>query len=124
MSISNHRAADLLVSALEGGSNYWYQIESSVKPEAEARPWGAEEYTPTYIAYPFSSGGAIIISDMEDEDGEEYTLNKKAIARGKKVMSTDERYSHYYADVLKENDDAETGDVFLQLCLFGEVIYG
>jgi hypothetical protein len=26
--------------------------------------------------------------------------------------------------VLNENDDADTGDVFLQLCLFGEVVYG
>jgi len=123
MSISNHRAADLLVTAFEGGSNYWYMINTVVKPMIEAKPWG-DEYTPTYISYPFSAGGSIIIGDIEDEDGEEFVLDKKAIARGKRIMSTDERYSHYYADILKENDDAETGDAFLQLCLFGEVIYG
>jgi hypothetical protein len=30
----------------------------------------------------------------------------------------------HFADVLNENDDAGTGDVFLQCCLFGEIIFG
>lgn len=118
--ISNQRAADLLCSAFEGGSNYWYMIESYVKPEVEGKPW-ADEYTPAYISIPFSVGGAVII---EDDDGKTFTLNKAAIAQGKTLMENDERYSHYFADILNENDDAATGDAFLQLCLFGEVIYG
>jgi hypothetical protein len=61
---------------------------------------------------------------MEDEDGDKFTLNKAAIIRGKELMATDPQYSSHYADVLRENDDADTGDVFLQLCLFGEVVYG
>lgn len=122
MSITNSRAADLLCSAFEGGSNYWYMIEDYVEPAEVAQPWG-DEYTPKYISYPFSKGGAVIIADMEDEE-EKFTLDHAAIVRGKKIFATDERYSHHYADALKENDDAITGDVFLQLCLFGEVVYG
>lgn len=122
--ISNHRAADLLVGAFEGGSNYWYMIVDHKEPEVEAKPWGEDEYTPSYISYPFAKGGAIIIADMEDEEGERFTLDKKAIARGKLEMENNEKYSHHFADVLKENDDACTSDVFLQLCLFGEVVYG
>jgi hypothetical protein len=53
-----------------------------------------------------------------------FMLDRAAIERGKELLATDERYSHHYADVLNENDDADTGDVFLQLCLFGEVVYG
>jgi len=30
----------------------------------------------------------------------------------------------HFADFLKEDYDETTGDVFLQCCLFGEVIYG
>jgi pimeloyl-ACP methyl ester carboxylesterase len=30
----------------------------------------------------------------------------------------------HWADFLTENEDAETGDVFVQLCLLGEVVYG
>ena len=122
--ISNSRAADLLVGAFEGGSNYWYMIADNVKPEVEAQPWGEGEYTPSYISYPFSKGGAVIIVDMEDEEGERFTLDKKAILRGKLEMENNTDYSHHFADVLNENDDADTSDVFLQLCLFGEVVYG
>jgi len=124
MSISNHQAADLLVSAIEGGSNYWYMIEDYKQPEVPAMPWGEDEYTPKYISYPFSKDGAVIISDIEEDDGETFTLDKKAIIKGKKLLAENPNYSHHYADVLRDNADAETGDVFLQLCLFGEVIYG
>jgi len=121
--ISDYRAADLLCNAFEGGSNYWYMINETVKPSIEAKPWG-DEYTPSYISVPFSTDGFLLIGDMEDEDAEPRRLDRKAIAQGKRIMETDERYSRYFADVLNENDDAETGDVFLQLCLFGEVVYG
>ena len=123
MSISNHRAADLLCSAFEGGSNYWCIIDHVVTPEEEAKPWG-DEYTPTYISFPFSDGGAIVLGDIEDDEADLVTLNKKAIKRGIKLLETDPQYAHHYADVLQENDDATTGDVFLQLCVFGDVVFG
>jgi len=123
MSISDERVADLLCTAFEGGSNYWYMIEGEFVPEEVAEPWG-NAYTPTYISYPLSVGGGLVIGDQEDEDANNITLNLRAIKQGKELLETDPKYSHYYADVLNENDDAETGDVFLQLCLFGEVIYG
>lgn len=118
--ITNYRAADLLCSAFEGGSNYWYMIERN---EGEAgKPWG-DEYTPSYIGHAFSKDGGVVITDQEDEESPEYVLNYDAVKRGKELMET-ENYRHHLADVLKENDDANTGDVFLQLCLFGEVVYG
>jgi hypothetical protein len=30
----------------------------------------------------------------------------------------------HFADFLNENDDADTGDVFVQCCLLGEIRYG
>lgn len=123
MSINNQQAANLLCSAFEGGSNYWYEIIHKVKPTIEAKPWG-DEYTPFYISIPFSTDGKLLIQDNENEDGEIHTLDIAAILKGKKLLAEDKKYSHHYCDVVNENDDAETGDVFLQLCLFGEVIYG
>jgi hypothetical protein len=35
-----------------------------------------------------------------------------------------DQYPRHYADLVEENDDAITGDVFLQLAVFGELIYG
>ena len=133
--ITNEQAAYLLCNAFEGGSNYWYMITDYTKPEVEATPLGANEYHPSYISYPFSKGGAVHIVDMEEAygvDPEDYeaegievlVLNHAAIVRGKKLMEEKENVKHHFADVLKDNADATTGDVFLQLCLFGDVIYG
>jgi hypothetical protein len=44
-----------------------------------------------------------------------------AIKSGLKVMA--EKYPHHWQDFVSENDDAITGDVFLQCCLFGEIVY-
>ncbi len=121
--ITDSRAADLLCGAFEGGSNYWYTIADRKEPEVLAQPWGEGEYTPMHISYPFSEGGALIIEDMEDEDVR-VTLDREAIERGKKLLTENPDYNSYLVDVLDEQDDAETGDVFLQLCVFGEVIYG
>jgi hypothetical protein len=35
-----------------------------------------------------------------------------------------EKEPRHFGDFMGENDDATTSDVFLQLCLFGEVVYG
>lgn len=125
--ITDSRAADLLCGAFEGGSNYWYMIYDYVNPNnEEAKPWG-DEYTPSYISVPFSEKGSVIIADAEEMDEDNptpYYLNREAIEKGKQLLANNPKYSHHYADVLRENDDADTGDVFLQLCLFGEVVYG
>jgi hypothetical protein len=118
--IHDHRVADLLCGAFDGGSNYWYSIENYVIPESLAKPWGSE-YTPQYVSIPMSKGGAVIIVDNENPDSEKFTLDQAAIERGKKLIETD--YKSDYIDILKENDDANTSDVFLQLCLFNKVIY-
>jgi len=122
--ITDYQAADLLVTAIEGGSNYWYDIIDMQVPDVLATPWGKDVYTPNYIAYPFSAGGAIIITDRELERDEQkkFTLDRQAIERGKKLIETGD--PQILSDVITENSDAETGDIFLQLCLFGEVIYG
>lgn len=50
-------------------------------------------------------------------------LMAKGLLDGKDKPVKD-HYLQHFADFLAGNDDATTGDIFLQLCLFGEVIYG
>jgi len=71
---------------------------------------------------PTTPGCALFIKDIEDDDGAEYRLDLEAIRKGLRVMA--DKFPKHFGDVLDENDDAETGDVFLQCCLFGDVIYG
>ena len=52
----------------------------------------------------------------------EFPLNFTTMKQGIQIMA--DKYPEHFANVINENDDAETGDVFLQCCLFGEVVFG
>ena len=119
--ISLDRISNLLCSAFEGGSNYWYVINEFVEPKAFTFRTDEDEVY-RHLDYPLNEGGAVIVGDMEDEDAEAKTLDLKAIEKGLKIMA--EKYPRHMSDFINDNDDAITGDVFLQCCLFGEVIYG
>jgi hypothetical protein len=108
---------NLLIGALEGGSNYWYEI----KEFRNRKPKQEEPYLPSYITTPFSRDGALIICDNDSYEGDK-VLDLKALKNGAKIM--EEKYPSHYADVLKENDDSTTADVYLQCCLYGEIIFG
>lgn len=137
--IPDERIYNLLVSALEGGSNYWYMLEDRIVPALPYtftdRLWNDKRANdPAWIhseEIPFNKGGALVFSvqsEERDEDlarkeeAERYTLDREAMARGLALMA--EHSPSHFATFLQENDDAETGDVFLQYCLFGEVKFG
>lgn len=117
-SITDKRLQDLLCNALEGGSNYWYRIERYNYPEGETKESLGIEFA--HIELPFK-GGSLTITAPEEEDGKEYTLDYKAIKRGIRTLARE--HPRHFADFITENDDAITGDLFLQGCLFGKQIY-
>ena len=49
-------------------------------------------------------------------------LDRAALERGLALMSTEQ--PGHFADFVSGNEDAETGDVLLQLALLGEVVFG
>lgn len=76
-------------------------------------------------------GKGIIICDLfsEDWDGEDelpetakHRITIADVRNGLKLMR--DKYPYHFADLVSENDDLYTGDVWLQLAVFGEVIYG
>jgi len=117
--IQFERVQDLLCNALEGGSNYWYQIDDYIYPHGETKESLKIQFE--HIELPFK-GGTIVFSDLEDEKREKTYLTLASIAEGLQIMA--DKFSTHFADFMSENDDATTGDVFLQCCLFKDVIYG
>ena len=118
----------LVCSAFEGGSNYWCKIKGYVRPEnakAPTREWyGLKLARFPHIWLPFSDGGGVECIEDCGEGGEpvEHLLNRAAIERGLKLMA--EKQGRHWGNFLSGNDDAITGDVFLQMCILGEVKYG
>lgn len=95
---------DLLIGAVEGGSNYWAQFSTK----------GGDFYDFDKEGY------ALNVHDKEG--GKDYTLDLKAISKGLRVFA--KKSPLLYQDFLKGDMDAETSDCFLQCCVFGEIVYG
>jgi hypothetical protein len=123
--IADQRVKDLLCSAIEGGSNYWYVIVGYVYPPGRAREDYKPEDDPRYMIVPLEVGGAVRFRTLDNDkiDGtNQWQLDRDTIKRGFQIMH--DKYPRHFTNFVAENDDAETGDVFLQCCLFGELVFG
>ncbi len=138
--MSDDKIKGLLCSAFEGGSNYWYLIEEEVLApgftSADFRDGGkmqtSEDYWHPCQLIPLAPGCFLIIRAPEESLGARLdttldamlpaVLDRKAIERGLQVMARD--CPQHFADTMNESGDATTGDVFLQCCLYGEIIFG
>ncbi len=111
----------ILVTALEGGSNYWLRVDK-VSEWKNTQPQRKEpNYLPSYITTPLSKTGVLAVIDLEDKD-KKLQLTREKIVSGLKVMA--EKEPQHFGDMMKEDGDSTTGDVFLQCALFSEVKYG
>jgi hypothetical protein len=122
--LTNEQIADAISWAFDGGSTYWCRIFDCLAPttwEFETKP-SAGEHQHYSCDYPLNPGGEVLIVDEESDDDGVLTLDTAAIQRGLAILA--EKYPHHIVDILKENGDANTGDAFLQCCLFGDIIYG
>jgi hypothetical protein len=122
--IDAKRVQDMIVGAFEGGSNYWLgdgRVElvtptyEELGGKDEKIVWYGRETDNVFAREEFT----ITIDVPEDELR---TLDRTAVARGLQVMG--DKYPDHYNDLVGENDDAATADVFLQCALFGELVYG
>ncbi len=130
--IPEQRIRDLLCSAFEGGSNYWLVHKgTSLTPAADAlrddikraRREAGEDDRYYRWEIPMLPGATLELEKNSDEEPEgPWTLTREKLIAGLKVMA--EKYPRHFANILSENDDAETADVYLQCCLFGEIVYG
>lgn len=120
------RISDLLSCAFEGGSNYWYSIEKFVGVSNDLTFRSDEKAVYRHLDYPLNEGHALMVSDAKavdsDADKRVEQLDLAACRRGLEVMAA--KYPQHYSNFLADNEDAETGDVFLQCALFGEIVYG
>ena len=134
--ITEQRMRDLLCTAFEGGmSSQWAlyadcEIRDGLTIE-DFHEGGSEavkvsEFSPSHHLIPFVEGCTLIMEDIEDvdDDGKPtlYRLDRAAMIRGLELMA--EKHPRHFNDFMEENDDAITGDVWLQLACMGEVIYG
>lgn len=135
--ISDEQIRGLLCTAFEGGANYWYTDLTYDLPKGisfeEFREGGARQPKGHYWHWcqliPLVEGCALVLRDKIDDDFDEedestavHRITREDIEKGMKLFA--KKYPSHFSDFLNENDDAITGDVFLQCVVFGEVLYG
>jgi len=121
--ITIERIKDLLCSAFEGGIDYWGNVKSVIGLKNKLKAEHFHEIP--------ALGGELTLFDNEtDEELGKIDMEsmKKAfqyMAAGTDKNGKDCPYlTTHLADFLNENDDANTGDVFVQLAVMGEIVFG
>lgn len=135
--ITEGRVWNLLVSAFEGGSNYWYCVDNTklITPGGEIDVSKKSlrklvgELSHTHVEYlhqiPLIPGYGLVMLDASDDGPGErtkYPLTRERLLAGLELMVL--HHPTHFTNFLTQNDDAETADVFLQLCVLGELTYG
>lgn len=128
--IPDRLISDMIITALEQGCDYWaceaQYFNNNLCPDRVSDK--TED--------PLNNLSRIVIT--EDEDGQKHKLNFSTtisvgadthrvrdfsqLTNGLAIMA--DKYPYHYANVVGDNHDAETADVFIQCCLFGEIVYG
>lgn len=128
VSVTFERIADMMVGAVEGGSGYWCngfypapddhsQTLKRAIDLAGNGPWYSVD------SYWRDGGKAALRYDPPtDSDNGARVIGTAEIFEGLNKMAA--QAPQHFADLVNENDDAITADVFLQMILFGEIVFG
>lgn len=119
ISVPAKRIAELLCAGFEGAPK-WCQIVKYINLDAVEYTLVGGGYSDLPVL-----GGVVICRDVYADGAEgrkALPLDGASVLRGLKAMQ--EKAPRHFANFLQENEDAETGDVFLQFCLLGEIVYG
>lgn len=120
--VSPVRVCDLIVGALEGGSAYWMTDFLPSYPFPMPKNNGIVWYANNNLWVPGAETEARVRHcDMEKGDPS-LPFNVERINFALHAMAAN--YTWHWSNFVQENDDAETADVFMQLAVLGEVVYG
>lgn len=135
--VTTSRIADMFVGCMEGNSMvtswcagiYWQDYDTH---------WPANTTEPGVYSYADPKlyereDFKLLVLEIEDEsvwkgdrpNGEglkRRTITMKDITEGLQRMAS--RCPEHFADLISENDDNVTQDVFLQMIVLGDVVYG
>lgn len=109
-----------IITALEGGSNYWYFLsDKALKITREAVPEYLDIPLSTAIAKAvFEYGATIPINDYESMKKKIGELSASTMRDRIQALAADEGYSHALVSEMDGNGDGNTSDIVFQyMCL-------
>lgn len=132
--ISSETIANLFVTAIESGDPVttaarggWcagIELESpgDVAPDDPAinDPWYAN---PRRYEDPALRLKIVVVDDEDTGATTDHFIGLKEIAAGLTKLAASADYNHHFSDIVGDNIDAATADIFLQFVCFGEEVY-
>ena len=119
--------SNLLTTALEGGSNYWCLLPDL----AACREWNAKTGDGKRLPmvdmihkYIWHGNGSVLIVDRNSEEykPEHWVIDKASVENGFKLFI--EMYHDEWMEFKDGSYDADVADVWFQLVVIGEVMFG
>ena len=125
-SIDYEKFEDLIVTALEGGINYWAdfpdQEYDAIRKWSKNNGISEEPFSKKFSKYIWSGYSVSVIDADEPDDGEIGQISLEIIKNeGWQLFS--EQTEHFF-DFINDNADAITADVWFQCCSLRGVVYG
>lgn len=142
--LSKKDMSDLLVTAWEGGSNYWVDVAEYKTPKGmtwdeleklawenlpqeEKDFWKKPEGVPFYAMMAFLPPSVkwkvkFVPNEVVKEEGEKYYLTPENMREAAPKVAKE--YPHIFKRIKEGQFDAGDADVWLQMAIFGEVIFG
>ena len=123
--VSREVLEDIFVTALEGGSNYWYYLPAeSIIAIRKAVPKSEDPYLSTAILKAILDHDVKIpINDVENED-EVIGIITRGTMQARLQLLSDSKERWALEAHMREEGDAGSADVVFQYLTMGEVVYG
>jgi hypothetical protein len=117
---------NIFVTALEGGSNYWYFLPSKEvkKIRKEVPKTDEPALSSAMFMAIFDKGVEVAIHDIEDPEECLGTLSRASIMESLNVLADNENFRSFWELELNEDGDAESSDVIFQYLVMGEIVFG
>jgi hypothetical protein len=115
---------NVFVTAIEGGSNYWYFLsDEAIKIIRSYVPYSDNPYLSTAIFKAIKLGAIIPINDAENEDDVVGELSISTFATRLQKMYEDGNGEALDREI-DGNGDAYSSDIIFQYLAMGEIVYG
>jgi len=115
---------DVFVTAIEGGSNYWYFLSNdAVRLIRKAIPREEESCLSVATFKAVMKGVNIPINDVENEEDIIGWISLETMADRLSDLATGYNREHLLAHI-EGNGDADSADIVFQYLAMGEVVYG
>lgn len=125
--VSRDVLENIFITALEGGSNYWYYLnpENYKKIRDAVSREDEKDFSIAFAKAILDKGISVEIHDIEDMENDEPigVINEESILSGLQKM-IDEGDGWALFDEIAEQGDATSSDMCFQYMALGEVVYG